>query len=305
MSAPTASAQGAVGRAAAVFDLSRGRQALLSVAQPALGALLALGALPSVRVVALGLVAAGSGFLAVFSLNDLLDRKVDIEAAESGPVGGDGYDLDTAYVRHPLARGDLSVREASVWIGGLAAVSIVCAWLLAPICLALFAGAVALEVFYCTLRRVTWAKTFVSGLMVGVGGLAGWVAVARLSWGAAAFFAFLALWEIGGRNLPNDLADLDADGRTGIRTVATTFGPAVSATATLAVTWATLASVLLLPTSLLARLGAAVAAVAVMVVPALGLARQPTSERAGRYFNLASTLPVVVFFIVLVATLAL
>jgi hypothetical protein len=31
----------------AVFDLSRTRQALLSVAQPALGAVLALGALPS------------------------------------------------------------------------------------------------------------------------------------------------------------------------------------------------------------------------------------------------------------------
>ena len=33
--------------AEAVFDLSRGRQALLSVAQPALGALLAVGHLPT------------------------------------------------------------------------------------------------------------------------------------------------------------------------------------------------------------------------------------------------------------------
>lgn len=303
MSTPTVSAQGATGRVAAIFDLSRGRQALLSVAQPALGALLALGALPTLRQMALGLVAAATGFLAVFSLNDLLDRKVDRAAAKTGLAETPGYDLDTAYVRHPLARGDLSARQATAWIAGLSAISVVCAWLLSPICLAFFAGAVALEVLYCSLRSVTWAKTFVSGLMVGVGGLAGWVAVARLSWSAAAFFAFLALWEIGGRNLPNDLADLAADSSTGIRTVATVFGPSVSARATLAVAWATLASVLLLPTTLVARFAAAAAGVAVMLVPAVRLVGDPTSERAGRYFNVASMLPVLVFAVVLVVVL--
>ena len=46
------------GLPAAIFDFSRGKQALLTIAQPALGALLALGGLPSLRVVAIGLVAA-------------------------------------------------------------------------------------------------------------------------------------------------------------------------------------------------------------------------------------------------------
>ena len=76
--------QAAPGLAAAVFDFSRGRQALLSVAQPAMGAVLALGALPSPDGSLLGLVAATTGFLAVFSLNDLLDRKVDERALEVG-----------------------------------------------------------------------------------------------------------------------------------------------------------------------------------------------------------------------------
>jgi hypothetical protein len=92
----------------AAFDLSRGRQALLSVTQPALGALLALGALPSARVLALGLVAATSGFLAVFSLNDLLDRKVDADALGAGKAQAEGFDIDTAFTRHPLAAGRIT-----------------------------------------------------------------------------------------------------------------------------------------------------------------------------------------------------
>ncbi|MCL4499046.1 MAG: ubiquinone biosynthesis protein UbiA, partial [Chloroflexi bacterium] len=56
----------------AIFDLSRGKQALLSVAQPALGAILALGHLPDPRTLIIGATAATAGYLAVFSLNDLL-----------------------------------------------------------------------------------------------------------------------------------------------------------------------------------------------------------------------------------------
>jgi 4-hydroxybenzoate polyprenyltransferase len=288
-----------VGRAAAVFDLSRGRQALLSVAQPALGAVIALGGLPSVRTMLLGLIAAASGYLAVFSLNDVLDRQADSAALAAGLAITDGYDLDTAFVRHPLARGDLSMRAALAWVGGLAAVSVMTAWLISPICLLFFAAAVALEVVYCSLRSITWAKTFVSGLMVGVGGLAGWVAVAPLSAGAGAFFAFLALWEIAGRNLPNDLADVIPDGRTGVRTVATVFGPRVSSMATLAGAGATLVTLLLLPVWPAARLLALAAGLVSMGIPAIALLRRPTSEQAGDYFNRASMLPVLVLAAVL------
>ncbi len=47
---------GDIGVHAALFDLSRGRQALLSVAQPALGALLAAGRLPDALALVPGLV---------------------------------------------------------------------------------------------------------------------------------------------------------------------------------------------------------------------------------------------------------
>ena len=287
----------------ALLDLSRVRQALLSVAQPALGALLALGRLPMLRVMALGLLAACAGYLAVFSLNDVLDRRADRDAIDAMGTGDAGFDLDTVAVRHPLARGVIPLWASVAWVGALAALSAVCALLLAPACLLLFLAAVMLEVAYCLLRSVTWTKTIVSGVMVGVGGLAGWVAVAPLTLRAAAFFAFLALWEIAGRNLPNDLADLATDAPTGIRTVATVLGPAASARGIVLGTGATLLAVPALGMPLAATALALTIAVWAMGVRGLGLLREPTAVRAAAYFNRASLLPALVFTVALAAVL--
>jgi 4-hydroxybenzoate polyprenyltransferase len=151
---------------------------------------------------------------------------------------------------------------------------------------------------------VTWLKTVVSGLMVGVGGLAGWAAVAPITLAALPFFVFLALWEIGGRNLPNDLADLPADRAVGLTTVATVFGPWVSALATACTAAAALVSLALLgqpPVVTLVSLGLGVWA---MGLPAMRLVRTPTSEQAALYFNRASLLPALAFAASLVGILA-
>lgn len=278
-----------------LVDLSRTRQALLSVAQPGLGAVLAGNAIPAPRVVGLGLIAASCGYLAVFSLNDVLDRHVDRRALWAGKAEPLGADIDTAFVRHPLARGDLSLTLSRAWVGSLAAVAVVAAWLLDPACVALFAASVALEACYCALRSVSPLKTLVSGVMVALGGLAGWVAVAPLSWRALSFFGFLTVWEIAGRNLPNDLADKAPDASVGLRTVATVWGPRASAAAIAWGSAATLAFVAALPAGALGRLVNVGAAGWAMGVPALGLLRSPTSERAGAFFNRASLLPTLLF----------
>jgi 4-hydroxybenzoate polyprenyltransferase len=280
--------------AESLFDLSRGRQATLSIAQPGLAALLAAGGMPGARVVAVGLVAAWAGFFAVFSLNDVLDRRVDAAALSAGKAEVDGYDLDAAFLRHPLAQGALTLRLSLLWVAGLALVAAVGAWLLDPLCLGLFGAAVALEVLYCALRSVTWAKTVVSGLMVGCGGLAGWAAVAPLRWSALPVFLFLALWEVGCRNLANDLADLGPDRAVGIRTVATTFGPAVAARANLVVATGVLVTVPFLGLGAWAVAVALASGVLLVAWPAVRLYREPTSARAGWYFNLASLYPVAV-----------
>ncbi len=295
MSAPSPAVDSAPRLAAALFDLSRGRQALLSIAQPGLAAVLAAGGLPSRSIIVIGLIAAAAGFLAVFSLNDVLDRRVDAAAVHAGKGTLSRFDLDAAFLRHPLAQGQLSLKTSLMWIGGLTVVAMVGALLLDPLCLVFFLAAAALEALYCALRSVTWAKTVVSGLMVGVGGLAGWVAVGPLSREAIPVFLFLALWEIGGRNLANDLADLGPDAAVGLRTVATTFGARTAARANLAVAMATLVAVLALQLDAVALAASLLAGVWLVALPALRLRREPTSERAGWYFNRASLYPVAVF----------
>lgn len=300
---PTQDAPSAPTIAAAIFDLSRGRQALLSVAQPALGALLAIGQLPDLRTTMLGLAAATAGYLAVFSLNDVLDIKVDEAALAAGNAETEGYDIDTVFLRHPLARGDISRSLSIAWVAGLGTLGAVLAYLLSPVCLALFAAAVLLEVLYCSLRSVTWLKTVISGLMVGVGGLAGWAAVAPITLAAVPFFLFLMLWEIGGRNLPNDLADLTADRSVGLTTVATVFGARTSAVATAYVGAATLIVLVLLDQPLVVTLVSLGLGLWAMALPAVALLRNHTSEQAGRYFNRASLLPALAFFASLVGIL--
>src|SRR3989304_7841904 len=83
-------------RASLLFDFSHSRQAVLSVAQPALGALLAQGGFPSLRIMGLGLVASAAGMLCVYASNDLLDLRVDREAVRSpiSPKIAEGYEGD-------------------------------------------------------------------------------------------------------------------------------------------------------------------------------------------------------------------
>lgn len=286
-----------------LIDLSRARQALLSVAQPALGALLALGGLPDGSTMLVGLLAAAAGYLAVFSLNDLLDLRSDIDALEAGKGEYVGYDIDTAYDRHPVAAGVLRYQVALLWVASLSVVASALAWSLNPLCLALFAAAGLLEVLYCSLRSKTWMKTLVSGAMVGIGGLAGWVAVAPLNARALGFFAFLAAWEIAGRNLPNDLSDLEADSAVGLRTVATTFGPRASGIAIAAGAVATAWFVAFMPLTVMATAGSLAVTVSLMALPSLALLEAPTPTIASNYFNFASLVPAVIFLVVLVSVL--
>jgi 4-hydroxybenzoate polyprenyltransferase len=289
---------------------SRTRQALLSVAQPGLGAVLAVGGLPSLRVSLVGLIAAAAGFLAVFSLSDVLDRRADAAALRDGKGEVAAFDRgavsdgDSAFARHLPARGDLRLRFSLVWVVSLAALCAALAYTLAPVCLLLFAAAVALEVVYCALRAVTPWKTVVSGVMVGLAGVAGWAAAAPLSWRALSVFVFLALWQIGGRDIAGDLADVASDRRVGATTVATVYGPAVAARAACIIGFATLAAVVILPMSggLLSDL-ALVAGVFIVAWPGAKLWYSPTSDEAAAYLEWVSLYPAAVLLVALLPAL--
>ena len=231
------------GRAALLFDFSHSRQAVLSVAQPGLGALLAQGGFPSLRIIGLGLVASTAGMLCVYAANDLLDLRVDREAVRSptSPKIKEGYDVDVVTVRHPVAVGVLSLPLAIAWVVGFGLVALGFAYWIRPGCALIFAGCVGLEAIYCALKRRTWLKTIPGGAMVGLGALAGWYAVRDFDLYAVAFFFLLTFWEIFGRNLTNDLADMSHDAPLGIKTLAIVHGPKWSARVSLAGTTAILA----------------------------------------------------------------
>ena len=210
------------------LDLARGKSALFSVSEPVLGAMLATGTIPSLRVCLLGLLAALAGYFCVYSLNDLLDLRADreeIRVSSPDPLAWkpEVAHMDVMTLRHPVAAGALPLWAAVTWVAVMGLIGLAAAYLLRPLCAWLFIGCAALEILYCSLRRRTWLKVIPAATMVAVGGLAGWFAVGEATWGALAFFFLLFGWEAG-RNLTNDLADVVHDRLVGITTLASTHG---------------------------------------------------------------------------------
>ncbi len=210
--------------------LSRTPHLLLDLATPGLAALLCLGAFPPAHVLLLGLVTAYAGYTAVYALNDVVDYRVDRETFTPYALSAAKPDLDAVFVHHPLARGLLSRRDAVLWTAAWGGVALVGSALLNPLCLAIFLFAFVLEGLYCVLLRVSWFRSVISGFVKTSGPVAAVIAVRPDPTFAflAILFLWLFFWEIGGQNIPNDLADLETDRRIGARTVPVRFGARVA-----------------------------------------------------------------------------
>jgi len=282
-------------RAVLFLDLARGWSAMLSVSEPVLGAMLATGTIPSLRVCLLGLVAALAGYFCVYSLNDLLDLRADreeIRVSSPDPLAWkpEVAHMDVMTLRHPVAAGALPLWAAVTWVSVMGLIGVAGAYLLRPLCAWLFLGCAALEILYCSLRRRTWLKVIPAATMVAVGGLAGWFAVGEATWGALAFFFLLFGWEAG-RNLTNDLADVVHDRIVGITTLASTHGPEVAAKVILADGMAMVVIALAQPTSWIVRGLLAAVALLTMTLPSFVLKRNPDEPSAQRYFNRVTFFP--------------
>ena len=282
-------------RAALFFDLARGKSALFSVSEPVLGAILATSAIPSLRVCLLGILAALAGYFCVYSLNDLLDLRADreeIRVSSPDPLAWKPQvaHMDITTLRHPVAAGALPVWAAVTWVTALGLIGLVAAYLLRPLCAYLFIGCAGLEIIYCSLRRRTWLKVIPAAAMVAAGGLAGWFAVGKTTWGALAFFFLLYGWETG-RNLTNDLADVEHDRLVGITTLASTHGPSVAAKVILADGVAMVGISLVQPVGWIVRGLVAAVALTAMTVPSFVLHRNPDEPSAQRYFNRLTFFP--------------
>lgn len=287
------------------FGFSRTTHGFIDIAQPALGAVIALGVFPELRIIIIGLVAAFAGYTAVFALNDLIDYKVDIRRMQYHRKKDKSFDVDSLGIRHPLAQGYLTYRQGLAWIIFWASVAVAGAYVLNPVSALLFALAGGLELTYCKLLRVTAWKVFLTGAMVAVGALAGMYAVVphpNLSL-VIVFFVWMFAWEIGGRNIPNDWSDIEEDPLLGIKTVPVVYGLKTAGVMTHSFLWLVLISSLViafLPGVNVGPLfvaGALIEGLYALIIPSLRLMKNPKPQNAFSLFNRACFYPAVMFAI--------
>lgn len=279
-----------------LLGYSRFVQAMLSLSQPAAGALLAAEGFPSLRIILIGIAAAVAGNLSVFSLNDLLDLEVDTRRF-SHLKEDPGFDIDSAFMRHPLAQGYLGKTLAVTWTVSLGCIALILAWMLKPLCAVLFMLSLSFEIVYCRLSRVTHWKFLVSGLMVSFGAVAGWVAAAdEINWvPLGLFLVWVTGWEIGGRNIVNDWSDVEEDKHLGVKTVPLIYGYRTAGRLTVIfLVIGVAASLAIAPFAGLDAVyiaGCAAAGLAFLIIPALTLTKTLSPESALALFNKASLYP--------------
>jgi 4-hydroxybenzoate polyprenyltransferase len=289
--------------------LSRTPHGILDLAAPALAALLSAGGFPPAGVVALGLLAAFAGYTAVYALNDVVDYRVDREKVLEGMLPGHGGDLDAVYMRHPLAQGLLSLKEALLWTGGWALTALIGAYLLNPVCAVIFLAGGLLEAVYCLLLRLSYLRVIVSGVVKTLGAVAAVFAVdpEPAPGFLVVLFLWIFFWEIGGQNIPNDWTDLKEDLRLKAKTVPVRFGPEgsvrlIGASLLLAV-GLSIALFWTTPNRLgpLYLAGGLVAGLFLLLLPARRLSTGKSPEQAIALFNRASTYPLAMVLVVMLS----
>jgi len=290
------------------WALSRTPHGVLDMATPALAALICLGGFPPLGRTLLGIITAFAGYTAVYALNDLVDYRHDKTKFASGGFGDSGSDLDAVFVRHPMAQGYLTFYEGLLWALAWSTVGVVGAYWLNPVCLWIFLAGCLLEALYCLLGRVTHYRTLVNGIVKTCGPLAAVFAVDPHPAPGILFWLFTAmfLWEIGGQNVPNDWADIDADRKFKARTIPIHFGARRAIRIILGSLTGSMAAGLMLfalsPLEL-GRLGlllVLIIGVVLLMVPAFNLYRKPTPRRAMVLFNRASCYPLSLLVLVLI-----
>lgn len=287
--------------------LSRTTHGLLDMATPALGALLWLGSVPSPLVVVLGMLTAFAGYTAVYALNDVVDYRIDRKKVQECGFSQTGHDLDTLCARHPLAQGLLSLREGVVWTAAWGTIALVGAFTLNPSCALIFLGACAAEAVYCLMLQVTPFRTLVSGVVKTAGGMAAVFAVAPNPAPLFLFFLFMWLffWEVGGQNVPNDWADMQEDRDLQAETIPVRWGPQGSGVLILIALGITVVLSLLMyrvtpaPLNPLYLVGAFLAGIFLLIVPARRLYKSQNARDAAALFNRASAYPLVMLILVM------
>ncbi len=212
------------------FALSRTPHLLIDLATPMAVALLCIGEFPPFSIILLGMVTVFAGYACIYALNDVTDYQLDRKRMGKLFQEPACFDLDCVFVRHPIAQGLISLAGGVAWTALWGFVALVGAALLNPVCALIFVIGAILEVIYCKLYQHSQWKIFIAATVKNLGGLAAIFAVnpePPLQF-LVVVFIWIALWEVGGQNIPNDLVDMQEDGRLGAKTIPVVYGPSVA-----------------------------------------------------------------------------
>ncbi|MFH1136625.1 MAG: UbiA family prenyltransferase [Pseudomonadota bacterium] len=292
--------------------LSRTPHGVMDLASPALAALLCLGTVPSFPLIALGMLTAFAGYTAVYALNDIMDCRADRERIRRGGFRDTEMAVEGRFIRHPVARDALSLGDGLTWVGLWAAAALVGAWLLNPVCAAIFVAGAALEAVYCLLLKVSHWRTLVHGVVKTCGALAAVFAVDPTPPPVyvLTLFLWLFFWEIGGQNIPADWHDLEEDKLLKARTMPLVLGLEKSGRAILAGLGISVVLGFVLgltspgrprPASFAALFAAGLF---LLLAPAWRLYRSQKRREAGALFSRASFYPLAAFVIMAVDFIA-
>jgi 4-hydroxybenzoate polyprenyltransferase len=289
--------------------LSRTPHGVIDMAMPIVAALLCLGHFPPLPVSLVGLITVFAGYTAVYALNDVVDFRTDKQKVGIGGYTDKENFIDGVFIRHPMAKGVLSLQAGLAWTLFWTAVAMGGAYWLNPICLWIFLGGCLLEGFYCLLWRVTPMRAIINGIVKTLGALAAAFAVNACPPLIFLILLFLWIfaWEIGGQNIPNDWTDIKEDRHFKAKTIPVHLGTRrASLIAVLCLVGTLFLNMALFWASPLPfngwLLGAAVVInVALLLWPARQLAGRRQRSAAMTLFNRASYYPLAMLCIVLIS----
>lgn len=280
------------------FALSRTTHGVLDLAMPGFVALLWLGEFPPVLTIVLSLFTAFAAYTAIYALNDLIGIAVDKEKFAGGINAG--YSVEASDLRYPLAQNALSIRNGALWFAGWFIAAMIGAYILNPFIVVILALAAILEVIYVLLLKVTYLRTFVSGLVKSSGPIAAIFVVdpnPDLS-KVLLVLIWIFVWEIGGQNIPADWNDTAEDKRVHAKTIPLHFGTQAAGIIVLFALALTVTFSLLLPRVSPLTLGfpyllaSAFAGLALLLKPGFDLySQQSEGRRAAMLFDRASFYP--------------
>ena len=114
-------------------------------------------------MIILSVFTAFAAYTAIYALNDLVGIIVDKEKFAGGINAG--YSVEASDMRYPLAQNVLSYRSGIFWFAFWFIAAVIGSYLLNPFIVVILVAASVLEVIYCLLLKVTYLRTFVSGLV--------------------------------------------------------------------------------------------------------------------------------------------